>query len=137
MRTRLGGSIPNVPKKCNCKKGPTLDKLGTHLLSCPLSGMTRRHNAIQHDIHSLARSAGVLSSTLNKDVLILNAVVDSTQQRGDLMLPQCGPDDKNMVLDFTITYPTAKSKFEATRRDPDSSIRKANTRKINKIQRTS
>ena len=50
------------------------------------------------------------------------------------MLPQCGPNEGNMVGDFTITHPTADSYVPATRRNPDSSIKRANDTKNSKYK---
>jgi hypothetical protein len=131
-RLRLGCEISNAPKKCNCKRKPVLDKLATHLLCCPLSGLIRRHDAIQSDILALAKSAGNQASVVCKDVLVLNTVGDN--RRGDMILPQLGPGEKNVLGDFTITCPTASSYVEATRRDPESSIKRANDKKNTKYK---
>ena len=81
---------------------------------------------------ALATSAGVQVSTVCKDVLLKNAAGDG--RRGDAIFPQLGPDEKNVLGDFTITCPTAASYVEATRRDPDSSIKRANDKKNSKYK---
>ena len=51
-----------------------------------------------------------------------------------MILPQLGPGEKNVLGDFTITCPTASSYVEATRRDPESSIKRANDKKNTKYK---
>jgi hypothetical protein len=77
----------------------------------------------------LASSAGVMASIWSADVVLLNNVGDDGR-RGDLMLPQCGEDRKNLLLDFTITNPVRS--MDGTIHNPGSSIEKANKRKNNK-----
>ena len=108
-----------------------MDKLGIHLLHCPVGGnLIRRHNAIQNEVKALATSAGVQASSCNKDVVLLNMAGDT--RRGDLMLPQCGNEGKDLLLDFTIVNPVCESYLNATRNDPTSAIRRARTTKNNK-----
>ena len=129
VRMRLGANLPSVPTRCSCAKRPVLDGKGTHLLSCAKGGtLIHRHNAIQQDVLVLATSAGVQASILSADVLLLNNAA-SDMRRGDLLLPEMGKDERDLVVDFTITHPTCPSYVSATRNDPDSSIRRANNRK--------
>jgi hypothetical protein len=101
-----------------------LTKQGAHLLHCAKGGsLIHRHNAIQQEVKALATSAGVQASSCNKDVVLLNQVGDS--RYGDLLLPQCGDDGKNLLLDFTITHPICPTYLRETRRDPSSSLRRA------------
>lgn len=128
---RLGCDLPNIPRRCNCQRRPFLDKMGVHLLHCPVGGnLIRRHNAIQNEMKALAISAGVQASSCDKDVLLLNQAGDS--RKGDLLLPQCGINGKNMLLDFTITNPICPTYLNSTRNDPSSSIRRATIAKNNK-----
>ena len=48
------------------------------------------------------------------------------------MLPQCGNEGKDLLLDFTIVNPVCESYINATRNDPTSAIRRARTTKNNK-----
>ena len=61
----------------------------------------------------LASSAGVMASIWSADVVLLNNVGDDGR-RGDLMLPQCGEDGKNLLLDFTITNPVSSVASDIT-----------------------
>ena len=50
------------------------------------------------------------------------------------MLPQCGENGKNLLLDFTIKNPTAVSMIDATRNDPSTAIRRAEISKNEKYK---
>ena len=45
------------------------------------------------------------------------------------MLPQCGEQGRNLLLDITIKNPAAESLIDHTIRDQDSAIRSANKQK--------
>ena len=131
VRLRLGCNIPNLPTRCSCAKKYLLNSKGTHLLSCAKGGsLIHRHDALMREIMSLAISARVQASTCNKDIVLQNGASDN--RRGDLFLPQCGTNGKNVIIDFTITYPCSSSKLRATRANPSSSIREATRRKNEK-----
>lgn len=131
VKMRLCCDLNNIPTRCNCAKRPFLTKQGAHLLHCPKGGtLIHRHNSLQQEFKALATSAGVLASSCNKDVVLLNQAGDT--RYGDLILPQCGEDGKNLLLDFTITHPICPTYLRDTRRDPSSSLRRATTTKNNK-----
>ena len=132
VRFRLGCDIPNMPRKCNCARRPPLDKKGVHLTSCAKGGhLIRNHNMVQRDLQVLATSAGFQASALCKDVLLRNNVEPNANRKGDLLIPGLGDKDKGwpLLLDVTITHPACPSAAAATKRDPTSSIRKAESRK--------
>ena len=134
MKLRLGCDLSNMPHRCSCTRRPLLeDKRGTHLLHCPKGGnLIKKHNAIQHDVMALATSAGVQASCCNKDVAILNEAGDT--RRGDLLLPQCGKDERNLILDFSITHPACPTYCTATVNNPNSAIQRVNDTKNNKYK---
>jgi hypothetical protein len=81
----------------------------------------------------IAVSAGVPASTLNKDILLLNNSPNSHNNKGDILMPTLGDQDKGwpMLADLTGTHPACDSSCQATRRDPKSSILRAEKRKNN------
>jgi hypothetical protein len=134
LRIRLGCDMPNMPRKCNCARNPVLDKKGTHLTCCAKGGyLSKTHNAIERDVVVMAVSAGVPASTLNKDLLLLNNAPNSHNNKGDILMPTLGDQDKGwpMLADLTGTHPACDSSCTATRRDPKSSIIRAEKRKNN------
>jgi hypothetical protein len=134
VRARRGCDLPNLPARCSCKRKPYLNKKGTHLLSCAKGGsLIHRHDALMREVKALALSAGVQASSCNKDVVFRNGVANDNRM-GDLLLPQCGENQKNLIVDFTITYPCSKSKLAATRNNPSSSIKDATKRKNEKYK---
>lgn len=134
LRIRLGCELNNIPTRCTCTKKPFLEPKGIHLLHCAKGGsLIHRHDAVQQEVKALAISAGVQASSCCKDVVVLNQA-GGDMRRGDLMLPQCGKNNMNLLLDFTFTHPASKSSRAATINDPSSSIRRANMRKNNKYK---
>ena len=110
-----------------------LDKKGFHLLHCAKGGGTvKKHNAIQQDFLALATSAGIQASACNKDIVLLNQAGDT--KRGDLMLPQCGFNERNLLLDFTITNPACQTYSVSTIQDKNSSIKRARNTKNEKYR---
>jgi len=66
-------------------------------------------------------------------VVVLNEA-GSDNRRADIMLPQCGENGRNLLLDITIKNPAAESLIDHTIRDQDSAIRTANKQKNDKYQ---
>lgn len=134
LRIRLGCDLPNIPTRCTCRKQPYLDKKGIHLLLCKKGGAPiHRHDGIQNVIKALATSAGVQASSCCKDVVVMNEA-GGDNRRGDLMLPQCGDNGKNLLLDFTIRNPASASLLDATRGNPNTAIKRAEKEKNDKYK---
>ena len=62
--------------------------------------------------------------------MLLNEVGDT--KRGDLMLPQCGKNGKNLLLDFTITHPACSTYASHTVRNQNYAIQRARESKNRK-----
>jgi hypothetical protein len=114
--------LPLSPENSTCRACRLpMDSLGDHALSCPASGMYRRHNRLRDTLYRLAHQAG-----WNPE---LEVCIPNSRARPADLLFNC-TDSSRLACDVTVSHPLRQSATPAARCEPNVSATEAEQAKI-------